>query len=436
MVEKRVFIEYREDGVLTTAFEVKLASEVPIPPDPEAFGVKIVGSNDVVYPFETATDNPSTGLYEKTLELDENNVYAISWRVTPSFGDKPKYVVQQVGPFDSGSGIRAVADRRGSFIQHTRGTLFLRVTDIGGVAQDPSVVTCTIRDLNGNVIHAGVPERASTGFFAFDWDIDANQATGAYEAVWSYKVDSPKLEVQEIVVSQMSAANPPSLYAGRILEFRISLEMMISGAQTIPVYRERARPSVDNKTFAFTFNKWNQSPGSRVYLNKQICQQSYTINYFKGSISFDDPLTEYDTVEVDYNFRWFSDEELDRFLSNAVGLVNMWPPVQRGVSLYNADDRFIPLILYGAAVDAIRNLMMRLQFQEPQMVFGGPEGAAKAYANFEGLKKNYEETWNKAIEQKKNGPYVGLTRTIVTPEFALPGGRSRWFRYMFSGGSG
>ena len=44
-----------------------------------------------------------------------------------------------------------------------------------------------------------------------------------------------------------------------------------------------------------------------------------------------------------------------------------------------------------------------------------------------------EEDLNKMYEQKKFGPYVGLTRMVVVPEYTLPGGRSRWFRYMFTG---
>ncbi len=97
------------------------------------------------------------------------------------------------------------------------------------------------------------------------------------------------------------------------------------------------------------------------------------------------------------------------------------------------DDRYIPIILYGAAIDALRQLILCIQFQQPKEVFGGPDGAKDAASTFETLKKNYEEMFYKLLEQKKNGPYTGLTKTIVTPEYTLPGGRSRWFRQLFSG---
>jgi hypothetical protein len=331
--------------------------------------------------------------------------------------------------------IRAVADVRGSFVQGTRGTLFLRVTDMQSNATDADPITCTVTDSNNNVITTGAPERAATGFYAYDWDIDPNLPTGKYDVSWNYTTDISRIEAQEVVIAPSSQQNPPSLYASRILEFRQSLEFMITCAQNIPVYSEPAKASGDKKAYMFSFPRWNQTAGCRIYLNDDIVTGGITINYFKGSIVFDNALTVYDRIKADYNFRWFTDQELDRFLSNAVSLVNLWPPVQMGVGLYNLPERFIPLVLYGAAVDAIRHMMMCLNFQQPQMVFGGPEAASKVYSNLEGLKKNYEETWQKGLDQKKNGPYVGLTKTIVTPEFALPGGRSRWFRYLFSNGT-
>jgi hypothetical protein len=74
--------------------------------------------------------------------------------------------------------------------------------------------------------------------------------------------------------------------------------------------------------------------------------------------------------------------------------------------------------------------MFCLNFQQPAQVFGGTEEAGKAIANFETLKQNYEKDAEKLLEQKKLGPYP-KSRMVVTPEFTLPGGRSRWFRYLF-----
>ena len=109
--------------------------------------------------------------------------------------------------------------------------------------------------------------------------------------------------------------------------------------------------------------------------------------------------------------------------------MNTYPP-HSGYNLDTLPDRYFTTVLYGAIKDALRTLMGCLMFQQPAQVFGGTEEAAKAFSNFETLKQNYEKDWDKLVEQKKFGPYP-KTRMVVTPEFTLPGGRSRWFRYLF-----
>jgi hypothetical protein len=145
-------------------------------------------------------------------------------------------------------------------------------------------------------------------------------------------------------------------------------------------------------------------------------------------------MTEYDVINADYNFRWFSDEQLDRFLSNGLHQLNSYPP-HTSRTLMTVEDKYIPAILYAAAVDAMRALMFCLNFQQPQQFFGGREAAQSAFGQFDTLKKNYEETMIKFLENKKLGPYAGLTKAVVVPEYTLPGGRSRWFRQLFKGGS-
>ena len=112
--------------------------------------------------------------------------------------------------------------------------------------------------------------------------------------------------------------------------------------------------------------------------------------------------------------------------------MNFHPPASR-FTLMALPMRYVAGVLYGAARDALRELMMSLMFQEPQQVFGGSEKAGTLFSNFETLKQNYEKDFASLLEAKKFGPYIGLTKAIVTPEYTLPGGRSRYFRYLFSG---
>lgn len=429
-MNREIFLEYRESGVLTNAFNVTLASE------DGSYGIRRITDGVSVVSAGTATSQSSTGTYTYSGDFSADTIYEVAWRVVVRFGDDPRYFVDQIGPFPQTNDIRAVVEQRGTFIQAESSVLYLRVSDMDGNAVDPSAISYIIKDPTGNVVISASPEKAGPGFYVIDWFVDYVAPLGTYQIIWLYTVDGEeKQELQAVVVAaRVDPTAQMGLYYQRINEFRMALTYMLDAAQHIPVYREPTKQTKDRKTYEWTFPRWNQSAGVRIYRNDQIVTGGITVDYFHGKVIFDVPLTKYDRVEASYSFRWFSDEELDTFLSNATGLYNIWPPVT-SYGMMNVGQDAAPVILYGAAVDALRHMLLALQFQEAQLVFGGPEASQKAYQNLESLKKNYEDTWNKALEQKKNGSYVGLTRMAVTPEFALPGGRSRWFRYMFSSGT-
>jgi hypothetical protein len=330
--------------------------------------------------------------------------------------------------------IRASADFRGTFVQGQKVVLFLMVTDLDGNARDADTISYTITDPSSSVVQSGSPEKCANGFYAVDWNIAQEQTVGDYEVFWTFTVNGESgTEVQEVVVDPLVPAQDyrPNLYSGRVLDFRMQLNFLLRSAQNIPVYNEPAKQTTDYKTYRFTFPRWNQSAGVRIMRNNVPVTSGLSINYFKGEVTFDTALTSYDRVNAYYNFRWFSDEELDRFMSNALHVVNYYPHPTT-YSFLDLDDRYVPLVLWGAAVEALRHLMLDITFQEPALVFGDRDGVDRAHARFETLKKNYEEYWDKGLDQKKNRNYVGLTRGIVTPEYSLPGGRSRWFRYLFT----
>jgi len=179
--------------------------------------------------------------------------------------------------------------------------------------------------------------------------------------------------------------------------------------------------------------RWNQPAGVKVYRNGDLMETGFSVDYWKGRVTFDNPISKYDEVTIDFNMRWFTDEELDAFIEQGINRVNIYPPA----SAYNIEtipDAWIIVGLYGAAVDVYRRWMGDILFQEPAIIFGGMDRADKIFGHMESLKKNFEEDFYKLIEQKKFGPYTGLTMTVTMPEYTLPGGRSRWFRYLFKGG--
>ena len=348
-------------------------------------------------------------------------------------------------PSDNNSGVRSVADHKGTFVQCSTASLLIRITDDNGYPVNPERLEFTItgpdgfpviiRDAAGNILTGDclLPQKAADGFFVFEWYIPCDALVGDYLVTWEYDVDMETFnELQTITVS--AGGNPTDQYSGMIRDLREAMNHLMPCIQDIPVYREQALPSADCQNFKFTFPRWNQNPRIQIFRNETtIVTEGVEVNYFKGTLMFDRPLLPQDFIEVTYRFRWFSDEELDQFILNAISMYNHTAPF----SNYNINTLPAPAvagILYKATTDALRQMIFCLTLQEPAQVFGGVEAAKSVRADYETLKKNYEGDWKYVFDQKKFGPYP-RSRGIVTPSFTLPGGRSRWFRYLFSNGS-
>lgn len=335
------------------------------------------------------------------------------------------------------SGVRAVSEFRGTFAQGTIGLLLIKITNFDGEPCDPDSISLdVVNDDDGTyLVEDGVGEKQAVGFFIYEVDLENDTTPGDYTATWTYVLDGEtNTEVQTITIADVDENKTnESMYFGAASVIRNTLETYIRCAQNIPVYYEQAMPTGSNDTFYFTFNKWNQASGkTRIFRNDAVMESGVEIDYFKGKVTFDTPLTMYDKVHAQYNFRWFSEDELNQYLLQSLRSLNTFPP-HTAYTFASLPDKWIPAVLYGAASDAIREILMCLNFQQPRLIFEDPD---RAFQNFETLKKNYEEKWKTLTENKKVGPYVGLTKTIVVPEFTLPGGRSRWFRHVFKSGVG
>ncbi len=381
-------------------------------------------------------DDDTLGLYFANAYLDGSlfelyKTYIIVIEAVISGSSVAKtYAFVAVGTHDViGEGlvdnVNAVADFAGSFKQGGVAILKLKITTFDGTPVDPYQITVNINgptqagDTDPSVagvqyplVSTGIPFQADRGFYIYTWEIPSSTITGTYVVDWEYFIDDvERHEFQNLMITADVTA--PGFYTERWIAFRTALEHHIVCAQSIPVYYEQARPSYDLRTYNFSFTEWNQSAGIRVYRNGALVNTNVEVNYFNGNVRFSTALLPQETVNVDYNFRWFSDDELNRFILNAMATLNTFPP-HSDFSVETIPDRFTTVVLYGAAKDALRQLMMCLNFQQPAQVFGGPDQAAKAFANFETLKQNYSKDWEKLLDQKKLGPYP-KTRMVVKP---------------------
>lgn len=326
---------------------------------------------------------------------------------------------------------RSIPDKVGNFSQGTSNAIFLKTYSPTGEAEDIQSPSITITDSSNDEIVSASATKAGDGFYFYEWVIARDQQEGEYSIEWSYLSDGNVSYVYQTAVVT-SAPSISNAYFGFVADLKTSLEYHLKAPMNIPVYKEEGRPVDNYTTYKFTFPRWNQYQGVKVYRNQELIQDGFSIDFFHGKIIFDVPNTEYDIVNCDYNFRWFSDPQLMVFLNNGVQRMNMYPPVSYH-SLERMPSRFIPIVIYSAVVDALREMMLSIQFQEPQLIFGSIERSQSVFGNFDTLKKNYEETLKGMLDAKKVGPYTGLTRMVVVPEYTLPGGRSRYFRYLFTG---
>ena len=420
-MSQTAYITYKEDNVLKDAYLVELASE------DNSYGIKNATKNTITVSSGTVVSPSSTGLYEKEFIEEANCIYLVSWKVQSTITSEAQYIVQQIGPFLDDSSIRAVADEKGSFVVGEIGTLLLRITDFEGNPVNPSGIMITItRDSDDSIIKYAHPEQVRDGFFAYEWLVVTGTLPGKYNIMWEYTTDAGDgVEFQTVDV--LLPSDNIDIYSQMKVDLIKMLEAYIPCAQNIPVYFEQARPSEGSQTYQFTFPRWNQTSGLRVYRNKQMINQGFEVDYFHGKIVFDDRQTKYDVINADYNFRWFTDEQLYDFMLQALREINIAPPYKTWnfESLFTNTEamQYISAVMYGGARNAIRTLMLCLQFQEPEEVFGGPEKAQQKFSNMNVIKENYEKSFDKIIQNKKFGRYPS-TRMLITPEYTLPGGRS------------
>lgn len=327
---------------------------------------------------------------------------------------------------------------KGSFIAGTTGLFFLTFSDINGGLFNPSNIDMTILDSDGATVDTmDNADWLELGEYVTEWEIPADQDPGLYTLRVDYTLDqiggsSTEFFTETFSVQESDAA----VLAPEVIIYRKLLETFIGYCQRIPVFHEIGRLNEALTTASFSFPRWNQPAGARVFVNGNLITSGFVVDYLRGEIVFSSVLSQYDEIQASYTFRWFTDAELDTFIAQAVDVFNQYPPhtVYNIATLEVNYARAGVTVAHQAAVFVLRRIMFDLHIQEPAKVFGGMERADKLMGSLNNLKQNIEEDLTKLYEQKAKGPYLGLTKTVTVPEFTLPGGRSRWFRYLFKGG--
>ena len=312
------------------------------------------------------------------------------------------------------------------------------VNTVRGRGEPTSFSSPTIKVLNKDKTSIILVEsdmvKAPEGFFFFDWDIPETLSAGDYWVIFSSELDGQIIERSQlikIVEDKTKITNSQVVNAKRETELSIGLFYLIKSAQEIPVEYELGRIKPNRVTVNFTFPNWNKFYNRlTIYRNNEEVTSGYEISYEKGQVTFDSALLNGEFVHADYNFSWFNGEEMSAFLYLALQEVNVMPPGSNR-NLGNAPELWFPAIIYGGARNALRRLIFDLSYQQNKLVYGFPEGFDTAIENFKTLKENYEQDFQEMAKWAKRykWPKIGL---IIAPEFTMPGGRSRWFRFLFT----
>jgi hypothetical protein len=309
----------------------------------------------------------------------------------------------------------------------------------------PEVPTVTIIAQNGvDVIGTATAVYASTGFYYADWFVPISLPTGRYYDKWSFRftANDPVTEVvnyfevhpKDAIMNFSPCIVSNNYTPGMERAIRDLANFFVYEVQHIPIYAEQAQRTADRARFNFAFPNWNTDPRPLIRVNNRIVDEGWYADY-AGNVFFEKQLDQSDTVFGSYYFSYFKKDDMAGFIQMGLNAMNAIPPASQN---YSVIDRVPSAWMHGimiyAAMQALRRLLLGMTMQEISIIFGDKEQAAAARETFKALYEEYAAIWTAMSKDiKKTLPMIGQ---FVMPEYTLPGGRARWYRYMFVGGSG
>ena len=156
--------------------------------------------------------------------------------------------------------------------------------------------------------------------------------------------------------------------------------------------------------------------------------------YFKDQSGSPVSIEPYDTVYASYWVRLFSGSQLNDALYLALQAINSQPGTSKYPVVGDAPFYDDAALISGATYYLLRSLLVQLKSREFKLLLADPENNDVLNQLKEDARM-YKEDFDKFLEKLPLARYP-TTKTIVTPEYMLPGGRSRFFRAMFKGMGG
>ena len=160
---------------------------------------------------------------------------------------------------------------------------------------------------------------------------------------------------------------------------------------------------------------------------------------YLGNIYFvddnDDPISiqSYDTIFASYSVRMFTSQHINSALYMSLQTINSQPGASKYQTVASAPYYYEPTIVYGACYFLLRNLLVSLTQRQRRLLLEDPD--SKIVEDLRQAATMYKEQYDELLKKLPLARYPN-TRSIVVPEFNMPGGRSRFFRYIWNIGTG
>ena len=154
--------------------------------------------------------------------------------------------------------------------------------------------------------------------------------------------------------------------------------------------------------------------------------------YFYDSNGDPTSVKEYDTILVSYYVKMFTNRQINNALYLALQAINAQPGLNKISNVASTPYWYDQTLVSGATYYLLRQLIVGLNQRERRLLVMDPDqNAFDAVSNLKESAKMYQEEFNELLKKLPLAvrPLMG---TITTPEFAIPGGRSRLFRALWT----
>jgi hypothetical protein len=284
--------------------------------------------------------------------------------------------------------------------------------------------------------------QAGPGVYYIDWFVPIGLSVGRYYDEWTFRFTSNDTgSSKEITYFEVYPKDSIINFSSSVVSQRFSDAMQkairdlgnyfIYEVQHLPLYAEQAQRTGDGLRRNFTYKNWNQDPRPIMRINNRIVNDGWYTDY-NGNVFFENSLDDSDVVVGSYNFAYFSPEDLAGFINIGISAMNSLPPPSSYMDIQQIPMAWLHGVLLYASIQALRRVLLGLTTQEISIIFGDGEKLAAAREIIKAMYESYWATWQLVSSGiKKQLPMIGQ---IIMPEYTLPGGRARWYRYMYVSG--